>query len=132
MAGFGVVKLDEMKLHVLPRGDVTETARVSLADVGQRLELLARQNALRNLHAQHLRVLGLPLTVGAAHEPERAPLIGRHLTPFVALERRHELVDVGLAGKGQPRSTVGFCIVSCRHASSLCVAVTYLDLAGRL
>ena len=61
-----VVQLDEMELDVLARGDVAEAARVPLADVGQRLELIRAQHALRNLHAQHLRVLGLPLAVGAA------------------------------------------------------------------
>jgi hypothetical protein len=73
--------------------------QIPLADVGQRVELLAAQDTLRNLHAQHLRVFGLPLPVGAAHQPEGAPLVWRHLAALVALERRHELVDVGLAGE---------------------------------
>ena len=36
-----VVQLDEMELDVLARRDVAEAARVPLADVGQRLELIA-------------------------------------------------------------------------------------------
>ena len=99
-----VVQLDEMELDVLPRGDVAEAARVALADVGQRVELIAGEDALRNLDPQHLRVFGLPLAVGAAHQPEGAPLVGRHLAALVALERGHELVDVGLAGERQPRA----------------------------
>ena len=110
-----VVQLDEVELHVLPRGDVAEPARVALADVGERLELVGGQHALRNLHPQHLRVFRLPLTVGAADQPERAPLIGRHLAALVALERRHELVDVGDAGKREPRAAEGLGIVNNRH-----------------
>ena len=110
--GLDVVQLDEVELHVLPRRDVAEAARVALADVGQRVELIAGQDALRDLHPQHLRVLGLTLAVGAAHQPERAPLIGRHLAALVALERRHELVDVGLARERQPRAAERFGIVN--------------------
>ena len=80
--------------------------RVPLADVGERDELIAREHALRNLDAQHLRVVGLTLPVGAAHETERAPLVRRHLAALVSLERGDELVDVGLAGKRQPRASV--------------------------
>ena len=78
-----VVQLDEMKLDVLPRRDVAEVPRVLLADLGQREELLAREHALRHLHAQHLRVRRLPLSVGAAHEAKRAPLVGRDLAALV-------------------------------------------------
>ena len=60
------------------------------------------EHALRNLDAQHLHVAGLALAVGAAHEPEHPPLVGRQLAALELLERRHELVDVGLAGKRQP------------------------------
>ena len=107
-----VVQLDEMELDVLTRGDVAEAARVALADVGQRVELRAGEDALRNLHAQHLRVFRLTLSVGAAHQPERAPLIGRHLAALVPFERRHELVDVGLARERQPRAAECFWIVN--------------------
>src|SRR5262249_61880318 len=41
-----VVQLDEVELDVLPRGDVAEAARVALADVGQRVQLLAGDHAL--------------------------------------------------------------------------------------
>ena len=113
-----VVQLDEMKLHVLPGGDVAEAARVALADVGERLELLAGQDALRDLDPQHLRVFRLALAVGAAHQPERAPLVGRHLAALVALERRHEFVDVGLAREREPRAPEGLGIVNDRHMPS--------------
>ena len=88
-----------MKLDVLSRRDVAEAARVPRAHVGQRLELIGAQHALRDLHAQHLRVRRLPLAVGAAHQAEGAPLVRRELPALVALERRHEFVDVGLAGE---------------------------------
>jgi hypothetical protein len=103
----GVVQLDEMKLDVLPGGDVPEAARVALADVGQRIELIAGQNPLRDLHPQHLRVLRLTLAVGAAHQAEGAPLVGRHFAALVPLESRHELLDVGLARKRQARAPEG-------------------------
>ena len=77
--GLDVVQLDEMKLDVLPRRDVAEPAREPLADFGQRLELRRGEDALRNLDAQHLHVAGLPLAVGAAHETEHPPLVGRQL-----------------------------------------------------
>ena len=112
-----VVQLDEVELDVLPRGDVPEPARVTLADVGERLELVRGQHALRNLHPQHLGVFRLPLTVGAADQPEGTPLIGRHLAALVALERRHELVDVGDARERQPRAAEGFGIVYYGHKS---------------
>src|SRR5262245_23848503 len=74
--GLYIVQLDEMKLDVLTRGDVTEAPRVALAHVGKGCELVGCQDALRHLDAQHLRVGGLPLPVGAANEPKRTPLIG--------------------------------------------------------
>ncbi len=101
-----VVQLDEMKLDVLARGDVAEAPRIALADVGERRELIARQDALRHLDAQHLRVGGLALPVRAANEPERAPLVGRQLAALVALERRDEFVDVGHAGEREARAAV--------------------------
>ena len=89
--------------------------RVALADFGERRELVARQHALRHLDAQHLRVVGLTLAVGPAHETERTPLVRRHLAALVPLERRHELVDVGHAGERQPRAAVCARIVADRH-----------------
>ena len=47
------------------------------ADIGEGLELRRVEDALRDLDAQHLRVARLPLAVGAAHQPERPPLIRR-------------------------------------------------------
>ena len=101
-----VVQLHEVKLDVLPRRDVAEAPRILLADVGERAELIGCQDALRDLDAQHLRVGGLPLAVGAAHQAERAPLVGRQLAALVALERRDELVDIGHARERQPRPAV--------------------------
>ena len=93
-----------MELDVLPRGDVAEAARIALADLGEHIELVGRQEALRDLDPQHLRVFGLPLAVGAPHQAVRAPLIGRDLAALVLLERRDELVDLGFVGERQPRA----------------------------
>ena len=106
-----IVQLDEVELNVLPRRDVPEAARVPLRHVGECIELVGRQHALWNLDAQHLRIFGLPLSVGAAHQPERAPLLGRQLTALVLLERGHELVDVRNAGEREPRAAERFWIV---------------------
>ena len=114
-----VVQLHEVELQVLPRRDVAEPARVSFAHVGERVELLAREHALRDLHAHHLRIVRLPLAVGAAHQPERAPLVRRQFATLVALERRHELVDVGDGRERQPRAPERLGIVDYRHDSSL-------------
>ena len=84
-----------MKLNVLARGDVPETAREPLADFGQRFELRGGEHALRNLDAQHLHVARLPLAIRAANEAEHAPLIGRQLTALELLERGDKLIDVG-------------------------------------
>ena len=107
-----------MKLHVLPRGDVAEAARVAIGDVGERLELRAGQDALRDLDAQHLRVLRLPLAVGAAHQAERAPGVRADLAALETPERVGELVDVGLVGEAEPRAAVSSGIVNCSHRFS--------------
>ena len=101
---FDVVQLHEVQLHVLPRRDVAEAARVLLGHVGERVQLLAGQHALRDLHADHLRIVGLPLAVGAAHQPEDAPLLGRDLAALELPEHVGELVDVGFAGERQARA----------------------------
>ena len=109
--GLDVVQLHEMELHVLPRGDVPEAARVAFRHVRECLQLLARQHALRDLDAQHLRIVRLPLTVGPAHEPELPPLVGRELPALVAFERLHELVDFGVVRKREPRTAERFRII---------------------
>ena len=73
------------------------------------------EDALRNLDAQHLHVAGLPLAVGAAHQPEHPPLVGRQLAALESLERGDELVDVRLAGKRQAGPAQGLGIVYCCH-----------------
>ena len=98
-----LVQLHEVELHVLARGDVAEAARPAFGDVGQGAELGDVQDALRDLDADHLHV-ALALAVRAAHQAERAPLVGRQLAALVALERGHELLDLGLARERQPRS----------------------------
>src|SRR6266496_6833095 len=100
-----------MELDVLPRRDVAESARVRVAHVGECLELIARQYALRDFHAQHLRIVGLALPVRATHEAKRAPLIWRQLASLVLLERRHELIDVGHTGEREPRAPERFRII---------------------
>ncbi len=110
-----LVQPDEMKLHVLASGDVAEAAGVRLSGFRQRKELFRGSDALRDLDAQHLRVAGLTLSVGAPDQPERAPLVGRQLSALESLERGHELVDFRLARERQPRSAESLGIVDSRH-----------------
>ena len=88
-----------MQLHVLARGDVTETPRVAVGDIGERFELPGFEHALRNLHPQHLGIDVLPLPVGAAQQPELPPLIRRDFAALELVEGRGELVDLGLTRK---------------------------------
>ena len=81
----------------------------------QRVELPGRQDSLRNLDPQHLHVARLSLAVRAPNQPERTPLVRRQLAALELFERRHELVDIGLAGKGQPRPAKRSGIVNGRH-----------------
>src|SRR5260221_13813209 len=104
-----------MKLHVLPCGDVAEAARVAVRHLGERLELRAREDALRHLHTEHLRILGLALSVCASHEAEGAPRIGADLAALELAEHRGELVDVGLLREAEPRPSVHPWIVDYRH-----------------
>ena len=103
-----LVQLDEMKLDVLPRGDVAEPARVLLGDVRERAELRRGQHPLRDLHANHLRIVDLALSVGAANEAEDAPLLRCDLAALELAEHLGELVDVGIARKRQPRAAKRF------------------------
>ena len=78
-----------------------------------------RDHALRDLHAQHLRVGGLALPVGAAHQAERAPLVGRDLAALELRQHVGELVDVALVGEREPRAAKRLRIVYCCHAVPL-------------
>ena len=57
-----------------------------------------------NLDAQHLGVGVLPLTVGAAQQPELPPFVRRDLAALELAEHHDERIDVGRVGKGQPRA----------------------------
>src|SRR5262245_2527056 len=105
-----------MELNVLPRGDVTETTRVALAHFSEREQLLSRQNALRDLHAEHLGILGLALSVGAAYEAIGAPCVGRDFATLELVEGRDELVNLRLACKRQARAPESFGIVNGCHS----------------
>ena len=100
-----------MELHVLARRDVPEAARVAIGHVGERLELLGGEDSLRDLDAQHLRVFLLALSVGAAHEPERAPGIRADLPALEPTEHGRELVDFRLVGEAQTSASEGSGIV---------------------
>ena len=84
----GIVQRHEVELHVLAGRDVTEAARMPLGDVRQRVELRGVEDALRNLDPQHLRIGVLPLPVGAAQQPERAPLVRRDLAALEPIEHQ--------------------------------------------
>jgi hypothetical protein len=109
-----------VELHVLPRGDVTEAPRVTIGDARERLELRAGQDALRHFDAQHLRVLRLALSVGAAHEAVRPPLVGRDLAALELPQHADELVDLGLLRERQARASERLAIVDCSHMAPLC------------
>ena len=100
-----------MKLDVLARGDVAEAARVALPDLGQREQLVGCQQTLRDLHPQHLRILGLALSVGSAHEPVGAPPVSRQLAALVPLERGDEFVDLGFVRERQSRAAERLLII---------------------
>ena len=93
-------ELHEVELHVLPRGDVAEAARVFVGDVGERVDLRADEHALRNLDAQHVDVR-LALAVGAAREAIDLELIGGQLARFEAAQVIDEVIDVGGAGEAK-------------------------------
>jgi hypothetical protein len=84
---------------------VPEPAREPLADFGKGLELLRREDALRNLDAQHLHVTSLPLAIRTANKPEHTPLIGSEIAALELLECGDELVDVGLAREREAGSS---------------------------
>ena len=70
---------DVVDLDVLARGDVALVERrVALDDVGEGLQLLGRDAAHRQLHADHLHV-GLALAVDALLEAEADELRLRRL-----------------------------------------------------
>ncbi len=107
-------------------------ARIPFADLGERVELLARDHALRDLHAQHRASYDLALSVGAAEQAERPPLVRRHLAPLVLLQHDDELVDIGFVGERQPRAPVSVHRLVCmtsyvllRHRPAQAPAATF-------
>ena len=82
-AGLGILELDEMHLDVLAGRDVSEPARELLAAICDRAQRRGRQDALRDLDAEHLDVI-LALSVHASDQPECAPLFGRQFAALVA------------------------------------------------
>jgi hypothetical protein len=100
--GLHVVQRDEVQLYVLPRGDVTESARMALAHLCERLELRRVEDPLRDLDAEHLVVGVLPLAVRSAQQPELAPFVRRDVAALELAEHVDELIDVGCVGEGQP------------------------------
>jgi hypothetical protein len=86
-----------MELDVLPRRHVTEAARVALRDEGEGAKLRTVEDPLGDLDPKHLRVPGLPLSVGAAGESKGAPGVGGDLAALVPFESEHELIDLGRA-----------------------------------
>src|SRR5262249_33253012 len=87
-----------VELHVLARRDVTLAAGESLGDVGERLELLGRDEAAGQLRADHHHAV-LALAVDAVEQTERAPVVGRQLAALEGLEPLDEQIDVGRAGE---------------------------------
>ena len=98
-------ELDEVELHVLARGEVAPAARIGLGDVGEHLELVGLDLAVRDLHPHHLAGAALALAVDALVEAEDAELVVVELTrevPAHAVLEAVELVgDDGVEG-GSP------------------------------
>ena len=110
-----VVQLDEVELDVLTRGDVAEAARVRVADFGERasagrLVITPCGIFTRSIDAS----CDLALSVRAAQQAERAPLVRRDLAALVLLEHDDELVDIGFVGERQPRAPVRIYRLVCR------------------
>jgi hypothetical protein len=89
-----------VELDVLPRGHVAVPARLLGGDVRQRVELIGREDPLRDLDPKHVDVV-LPLPVGAARQPETAELLGAQLAALVPREPRDEVVDVRDVREGE-------------------------------
>ena len=93
-----------MELHVLPGRDVRAAGGPPLGDLRQSDELLGRENALRDLAADHHRPV-LPLTVDTVHQAERAPGVRRDLAALECLELVDESIQLRLVGEAEPRRT---------------------------
>jgi hypothetical protein len=98
LQALGVVQFHEMKLDVLPRRDVPETAAEVGGDVGERQQLRNGEQAPGHLDPNHLYVR-LTLPVDAAGQPKGPEGVGVDLARFVAPQHLDELVDVGDAGE---------------------------------
>ncbi|CAA9526779.1 MAG: hypothetical protein AVDCRST_MAG30-3436 [uncultured Solirubrobacteraceae bacterium] len=79
-----VLEPDPVDLHALARRAVDDPAPVVLGDRGERVDLLARQHALDDLHAEHevpvlrvVRVQPVPLQAGRVVVVEGLPALGR-------------------------------------------------------
>ena len=93
------LELDEVELHVLAGGEVAPAARVRLGDVGERLELLGGDAAVRHLDAEHLVVAALALAVDALVEAEDA----EHVLVDAAVEVLADRALVGVELLGDHR-----------------------------
>ena len=94
--GGGVGQRDVVQLDVLARRDVPLVQRhVLLDDLGEGVELVGRDAAPRELHADHLHV-GLTLPVDALLEAELDELRLLDVAPQVARRLRVEVVELAL------------------------------------
>jgi hypothetical protein len=112
---------DEVQLHVLPRRDVAEPARVLRRDAGDRAQLRRGQDALRDLDPQHLHAV-LPLTVCAAQQTEPSPLERCDLAALVLAQHVDELIDVPFVGEIQARAPEHLRVIDDGHNSPLSFA----------
>src|SRR5688572_29650707 len=112
----GVLQQHEVELHVLPRGDVAEAARVLRGDVREDACLQAGHDALRRLDAQHLDPV-LTLAVGTAGQTEAPPIVRCEFARLELAQQVDELVDVALVGKIEIGSPESPGVVNCGHTS---------------
>ena len=92
--GGDLLEVDEVELHVLPGGEVAPPAAVRLGDVGEHVELLSGDRAVRHLHPHHLVVPALALPVDPVVQPEDPEGVLLEVAGEVALQLLLELLDV--------------------------------------
>ena len=94
-----VLQLDEVELDVLPGGEVPPAPAPPLGDVGQGIELIGIDGAVRRLDAQHLVVPTLTLPVDPVVQPADAEDVLLEIAGEVGLDVVLELGDVTLGGR---------------------------------
>ena len=88
-----LIELDPIILDVLPRGEMAIAAVIFARDVGEHAHLTAVERAVRDGHAQHVRV---KLQVQPVHQPQRLELVFGDLPGEAAFHLIAKLLDAGV------------------------------------